>query len=58
MSLGFTDDDLRMFQEAADRGKKKYEQRKKMEESLRRREMDRKRRDLGIKVIRTDKEKS
>lgn len=56
--MGFTDDDLRMFQEAADRGKRTYEQRKKMEESLRRREMDRKRRDLGIKVIRTGKEKS
>ena len=54
--MDFTPEQMRRFQEAVDQGKMEYERRKKMEESLRRREMEKKRRDLGIKVIRTDKE--
>lgn len=50
----FTDDGLRAFQKAADRGKLEYEQRMKAEESLRRKEMTSKRKALGLKVIKTN----
>lgn len=50
-----SDESLRRFQEAADRGKREYEQRKKIEASLRRKEMAEKRKALGLKVIRTNR---
>lgn len=50
----FTDDDLRAFQKAADRGKLEYEQRKRAEESLHRKAMAEKRKALGFKVIKAD----
>ena len=53
----FTAEDLRKFQKAADRGKAEYEQRKKAEESLRRKAMSEKRASLGLKVIRTNNER-
>ena len=45
---------VKVYQEAVDRGKAKYEQRKKIEESLHRKEMSEKRKTLGLKVIKAD----
>lgn len=53
--MDFTDEQMRRFQEAADRGRRRYEQRRKMEESIRRKELRRRQRELGIKVIRGGK---
>ena len=51
---GFTREQLQELQEAANRGKAKYEQRKKLEESQRRKELAQKRKSLGLKVMRTN----
>ena len=53
--MDFTDEQMRQFQEAANQGRREYEQRMKMEESLRKRELRDKRKALGIKVIKGGK---
>lgn len=55
---GFTREELQELQEAANRGKAKYEQRKKLEESQRQKELAQKRKSLGLKVMRTNNDGS
>lgn len=53
--MDFSDEIMRSFQEAADRGRARYENRMKAERSVKRAAFEKKRKELGIKVIRGGK---
>lgn len=53
--MEFSKEELRELQETVNRAKERREQREKIEASMRRKEMTKKQRELGLKVIRADR---